>query len=93
MGVRRALGATAGSILRLVLFEGLKLTAAGLAAGLAAGVAATRVLQTLLFDVQPSDPIVLAGVAGLMLLIATAACYLPGLRATRVDPATVLRDE
>src|SRR6185436_6601545 len=61
MGVRLALGARAGSVLRLVLFEGLKLTAVGLVGGLAAGIAATRVLQTLLFEVQPTDPAVLIG--------------------------------
>jgi putative ABC transport system permease protein len=93
MGLRLALGARAGSVLRLVLFDGLKLTAIGLAGGLAAGVAATRVLQTLLFEVQPTDPVVLSGVALLLLTISGAACYVPSLRATRVDPATVLRDE
>jgi putative ABC transport system permease protein len=93
MGVRLALGARAGSVLRLVLFEGLKLTAAGLAGGLVVGLAATRVLRTLLFDVQPTDPAVLAAVSVLLLTVAAATCYVPGLRATRVNPAVILRDE
>jgi ABC-type lipoprotein release transport system permease subunit len=50
-------------------------------------------MRALLFDVQPSDPVVLAGVTALLLTIAAASCYVPGRRATRVDPAMVLRDE
>jgi putative ABC transport system permease protein len=93
LGIRLALGAAPGSVQRLVLGEGLKLTTLGIVGGLAGGIALTRVLETLLYEVSPNDPAVLAAVAALLLTIAAAACYLPARRATRVDPAIVLRDE
>jgi putative ABC transport system permease protein len=93
MGVRVALGAGRGSILRLVLGQGLRLTAAGLAVGLSGAVAVTRYLETLLYEVQSTDPGVFAAVFGGLIATAMVACYVPARRATRVDPAVVLRDE
>jgi ABC-type antimicrobial peptide transport system permease subunit len=93
LGIRLALGAEPRSVQRLVLGEGLRLTTLGIAGGMVGGIAVTRVLETLLYEVSPNDPAVLVGVAALLLTIAAAACYLPARRATRVDPAIVLRDQ
>jgi putative ABC transport system permease protein len=93
MGVRLALGAAPRAILRLVVGEGLRLTAAGVLAGLAAAFALTRYLATLLYEVQPHDTTVFAAVPLLLLCVAGLACWLPALRATRVDPASTLRDQ
>jgi putative ABC transport system permease protein len=93
MGVRLALGAGSGSVLRLVLGEGLRLTALGTATGIVGAMAATRVLTSLLYEVRPTDPAVFTAVVILLLATATLACYLPARRATRVDPATVLRED
>lgn len=93
LGVRLALGAAQGSVLRLVLGQGLKLTAVGIVAGVAGALAVTRVLKTLLFEVRPTDPAVFTMVAALLLATSAGACFIPALRATRVDPATVLRDD
>jgi predicted permease len=92
IGIRMALGADRARILRLVIVRGLSLAAIGLALGLAGAVAATRVLRTLLFNVEPTDPTTLAAVAGLMVIVALAACLVPAWRATRVDPLVVIRD-
>lgn len=81
------------AILRMVLRQGLGLTAAGVIAGLAASFALTRYLETLLFEVKPADPVVAAGVAALVVGVAALACWVPARRATRVDPAVVLRQE
>lgn len=93
MGVRLAIGATPGAIRRLIVFEGLRLTAIGLVLGLVGALAVTRQLEALLYDVRPADPLVFAGVAALLLAVATAACLVPARRAMRLDPASVLRDE
>jgi ABC-type antimicrobial peptide transport system permease subunit len=93
MGVRLALGAEPRLVARLVLREGLTLTIAGLALGLAASLGVTRYLRTLLFEVQPTDPAVFAFVSAVLILTSAAACYVPARRATRVDPALVLRDQ
>jgi predicted permease len=91
-GIRQALGGDRASILRLVLTQGLKTAGAGLVLGLAASLLLGRFLQTLLFEVQPRDPAVFAGVAAVLFAVAVAACYIPALRATRVDPMVALRD-
>jgi predicted permease len=91
LGIRLALGATAGSISRRVLTEGLVLTAAGLGLGLAAAIAGTRLLTSVLFHVQPTDPVVYSGVAILIGTVALAASYLPARRASRIDPLILLR--
>ena len=93
IGVRLALGASPARTFALILGEGLGLTGAGMAIGLLLSVALTRFLRDLLFEVEPLDPAVLTGVIALLTLVAATACVLPALRATRVDPAVVLRDE
>jgi len=93
MGVRMALGAVPGRILREILTGGLRLAFLGLAIGLAAAFALTRYLQTLLYSVKPTDPAVFAISIAALLLVAAAACSLPALRAARVDPIVVLREE
>ncbi len=92
IGIRMALGADRGTILTLVLGRGLLLSGVGVALGLAASAALTRVLATYLFNVSPTDPWTLAGVAAVIGLVAAAACIVPAWRATRVDPLTVLRE-
>ena len=92
IGIRMALGADRGKVLRLVLGRGLLLSGIGLVIGLAASLGLTRVMATLLFNVTPTDPFTLASVAVVIALVAAAACIIPAWRATRVDPLTVLRD-
>jgi putative ABC transport system permease protein len=93
MGVRVALGASAGSILRLVLRQSLGITVAGVVVGLVGAVAASRVLRSLLFGIAPGDPVTLTVVALVMLVVATVAVLVPAVRATRVDPIQTLRAE
>jgi predicted permease len=93
VGVRVAVGATPWMIFRLVVGQGLRLTAVGLAVGLVLALAATRSLASVLYGVGPADPAVYAGVAALLLLVAAAASFLPARQALRVDPVVVLRDE
>jgi predicted permease len=93
MGIRLALGAAPFTILRQVLGEGVALASAGIAAGLLAALTLTRYLATLLYTVRPTDPMVFAGVTILLALAAVAGCYVPARKATRVDPAVVLREE
>jgi putative ABC transport system permease protein len=93
VGIRMALGAQTGDVLRLALGDGLKLIAAGLALGACAAVAALRVLQTQLYDVRATDPLTLAAVALLLAGAGVLACYIPARRATKVDPLTALRHE
>ena len=71
----------------------MRLTGLGLVVGLAAAVGLTRLLQTQLFNVKPTDPLTMSAVAGVIWLVAFIACYIPASRATRVDPMVVLRDE
>lgn len=92
-GLRIALGASTGSVVRLVLGQGLALTGIGLALGLAASTAGTRLLKSMLFEVQPNDPPTFAAVAILLTVVALLACYIPARRTTRVDPMVALRDE
>jgi predicted permease len=93
IGLRMALGATPPAILRATLRRGLAVAAGGLAAGLLVALVAARLLGSLLYGVKPADPLTFAGVAGLLVAVALAACYLPARRATRVDPAVALRHE
>ncbi len=92
-GIRMALGARPGDVLRLVLGEGLKLTAAGVVIGIVAALALTRLLTKLLFGVDPTDPLTLAAVAVVLAAVATLACWLPAHRATRIHPTEALRTE
>jgi predicted permease len=93
IGIRMALGADRSAVVGLVLGQGMALTAAGLGAGLVASLALTRVLKSLLFDVEPYDPITLLAGVVFMGLVALAACLMPAYRATSVDPMVVLRAE
>jgi predicted permease len=91
IGLRMALGASKGSVLRLILGQGLVLAAIGLALGLVGAVAATRLLTTVLFQVQPLDLTVFLAVIALVGVVTLIAGYLPARRATVVDPAEVLK--
>jgi len=93
IGIRMALGAGRRQVRLMVLNEGLKLTAVGLVVGLAAAAATTRLLAGFLFGVTPGDPVTFLATAGVFLVVAIAASYLPARRATRLDPLTVLRQE
>ena len=91
IGVRLALGATAGDVRRLVLGEGVRLAMTGAVAGLGLAVAATRVLRGLLFETEPLDPLSLGAAAIVLIVAAIVATWLPARRATRVDPIEALR--
>jgi putative ABC transport system permease protein len=93
IGVRVALGARCADVLRLVVGQGLRLVALGLALGLAAALIATRLMKKLLFEVGAADPATFACVTALLVLVALLACWVPARRATKVDPITVLRSE
>ncbi|MGD9905342.1 MAG: ADOP family duplicated permease [Vicinamibacterales bacterium] len=93
LGVRLALGASPRDLRTLVLGEGLRLAGVGAGAGVAVAAATTRALRGLLFEVEPLDPVTLAGAAALLVAAAVAASWLPARRATRVDPVAVLRAE
>jgi putative ABC transport system permease protein len=91
LSVRMALGADRREVLRLVLREGMAPVAVGIGLGLAGAAAAGRVMATLLFGVEPFDPLTFAAVAATLVAVGFAACYIPALRATEVDPAASLR--
>ena len=93
LGVRVALGATPSSIMRLILAQGARLAAAGLAIGLALALLSTRMLEGLLFGVPARDPITLTLVTVAVAVVMLLATYIPGRRAVRVDPLTALRAE
>ena len=91
IGIRMALGADAGNVSRMVLGQGMRPVVIGLVVGLAAALALGRLLGSLLFEMQASNPVVLASVALVLGSAAALACYVPARRATSVDPADVLR--
>jgi predicted permease len=93
MGIRLALGATAGNLRSLVVRQGLAPVVIGLACGIGGALALGRVMQGLLFGVNASDPWTLAGVSFLLIGVAAAACYIPAARVSRADPLSALRYE
>jgi putative ABC transport system permease protein len=93
IGVRMALGAEPGDVLRLMVRDGMRLAGIGVALGIAGSIATTRYLQTQLFGVRTIDPITLASVVLGLAVVAVAACYLPARRAAKVDPLVALRHE
>jgi putative ABC transport system permease protein len=93
IGVRVALGAQRGQVLRTILGEGMMTTGIGIILGVIAAVALTRTIRSLLFGVTPTDPVTFALVVLLLTMVATLASYLPARRATRVDPMEALRQE
>ena len=93
IGIRMALGAERGLVLRRVMGHGLKPTCVGLVAGLVGALVLTRLMGTLLFGVRPNDPATLAGVAAVITIVAAVASLVPAFRATRVDPMVALRDD
>ena len=92
-GLRMALGAKAGNVLRQVLGEGLVLVAIGVVGGLIAASWATRLLARFLYGISPTDPVTFAWTPIVMLMVAVLACLVPAMRATRVDPIKALKQE
>ena len=91
IGLRMAIGAGAGDVLRMILLHGLRLTLGGIAFGLLLSFALSRSIAGLLFGVSPFDPVVFAAVAALLAAIATIAYLIPARRATTIDPTQALR--
>jgi predicted lysophospholipase L1 biosynthesis ABC-type transport system permease subunit len=92
IGIRAALGASRGVVLRDVVIHAMRLALLGIALGLAASVALGKVLRGLLYETTPTDPLTLAAVAVLLVLVALAAASLPAWRAARISPLSVMRD-
>ncbi|MGH9854366.1 MAG: FtsX-like permease family protein, partial [Blastocatellia bacterium] len=93
IGIRIALGAQVREVMKLIIGQGMTLALIGVALGLIASFGLTRLMSGLLFDVSPTDPLTFAVIAGVLLLVALLACYLPARRATKVDPMIALRVE
>ncbi len=93
MGIRRAIGAPPDKVRRMVLRQGLAVATFGIAVGLTGAMVLTRFLATLLFEVSPTDPAILALATGLLLTVAAVASWLPARRAAVIDLAQTLRTE
>jgi ABC-type antimicrobial peptide transport system permease subunit len=91
MGVRLALGARPAEVRGLVVRQGLGLLAIGMAAGIPAALAASQLLAKVLYGVRPADPLTFAAMSGVIAAVTWISAYVPARRATRVDPAAVLR--
>jgi hypothetical protein len=93
IGIRMALGALPGDVLRMVLLEAGKMAGAGIAIGVAGAIALGRLIQSQLFGLQAANPAILAAAAGLLAAIALTAAFVPGWRASRIDPVSALKYE
>jgi putative ABC transport system permease protein len=93
IGVRMALGASQRDVLTLILRQGMTLVLVGVVVGLVAASLLTYTISTLLYEVSPTDPATFIGVSLLLIAVAFFACYIPALRATRVEPLVALRYE
>ncbi len=93
MGVRIALGAQVGDVIRLIVGDGVRVIIAGVAIGTLASLVAGRWIAPLLFNVSPKDPVVLTAVAVVLVGVAVSASWIPALRAARVDPSSALRSD
>jgi ABC-type antimicrobial peptide transport system permease subunit len=93
IGVRIAMGATPGQVLRLILRNGLRLAALGMALGLLGSLIGTRLITSMLFEVRPNDPVAYTAVAALLGVVVLVANYIPARRAAKLDPLIALRQE
>jgi putative ABC transport system permease protein len=93
IGLRVALGAQRGDVLKLVVWQGMKLALVGIVVGIVGAFLVTRVMSSLLFGVSATDPLTFVGVSLLLAVVSFLACYLPARRATKVDPMVALRYE
>jgi ABC-type antimicrobial peptide transport system permease subunit len=93
IGIRIALGAQRAEVLRLVLLDGMRPVLLGLVIGLAGGATAAMLIRSILYGTSPFDPIVFAGMVVSLLLTAIAACALPAIRASKIEPMQALRME
>ena len=93
IGIRMALGASPGAVLRMVLGHGRRLTLVGIALGIGGAYLVSRMIQQTLFEVNPTDPLIYFGVSAVLLLVAECASWFPAWRATRIDPLIAMRNE